>query len=92
MTLFLSAAEYPAYIKSKKWARKKQEYWTSGRSTNCYICDRPRNASFHMHHKTYDRLGAEHLDDLSPVCRACHTAIHKFYDNCEISLWDATES
>ncbi len=33
-----------------------------------------------MHHRTYDRLGHETHDDLIPMCRLCHRALHELLD------------
>lgn len=31
---------------------------------------------FDVHHKTYDRIGDELLDDLVLLCKSCHKAQH----------------
>jgi 5-methylcytosine-specific restriction endonuclease McrA len=35
-----------------------------------------RFARFHVHHKTYERLGEEHWDDLVLLCSPCHNVVH----------------
>ena len=30
-----------------------------------------------VHHRTYDRVGAEELDDLTTLCDRCHTLFHE---------------
>jgi hypothetical protein len=34
----------------------------------CYICN-ARKHGWHLHHRTYDRLGCEDLRDLVPLCQ-----------------------
>lgn len=38
---------------------------------------------FAFHHKTYERIGAERLDDLEILCDGCHSAHHGY----ERPLW-----
>lgn len=42
----------------------------------CFIC-RSKDR-LHVHHKTYDRIYNEILDDLVLVCSNCHNKIHEW--------------
>jgi hypothetical protein len=64
---------YRAYIQSNAWRDVKRRYRASKLPQGCYICgSRPVD----LHHKTYKRLGREHLTDLLPLCRTHHDATH----------------
>lgn len=69
-------SEYRDYINSAQWRRKREEYWASNLSSNCYCCNKPRHTGMHLHHRTYKNLGNERLMDLVPVCAECHKEIH----------------
>lgn len=69
----LGYSSYDAYLSSPHWRRLRVTYQESGRPIVC-ICGDTEDLDYH--HKTYDRLGAEDLDDLTPLCRRCHAALH----------------
>src|SRR4051812_49177503 len=58
-------------------------YWEQGRRIreripNLHgIGDRCRHRATQVHHKTYERLGHERMEDLAACCRSCHRAIEK---------------
>lgn len=80
--------EYALYLKSEKWQRKKNQYWRSHKRV-CRSCG--STEELHLHHATYDRLGDERLEDLVPLCIACHESLHRmFVDFSEMSLEDFT--
>ena len=63
---------YEQYINSRKWlVRRAFVLFMSER--RCADCG--ARAS-HVHHVTYRRLGKELLDDLVPLCSACHDGRH----------------
>lgn len=65
--------KYREYLISKKWcAIKKAVHYLY--EDECFICWNTSN--LHIHHKTYDRLYHEDLDDLVLVCKYCHWIIH----------------
>jgi len=64
---------YREYLVSKKWASIKRAVYFFYEE-ECYICR--NNDRLHVHHKTYDRLFHEDLDDLVLVCNSCHSKIH----------------
>lgn len=64
------SAEYDEYIHSERW-RKRCERVYKKRGRRCERCGR-NDRPLQMHHKNYDRLGAELDDDLLIVCKDCH--------------------
>ena len=66
--------EYVAYLASPAWSAFRQRYRTSGRRWRCAACG--SESRLDLHHRTYARLGREHLADVVPVCRECHENIH----------------
>lgn len=65
--------KYREYLISKKWwAYKRAIYFLY--EEECFICMSKKNLI--VHHKTYDRLYNEDLDDLVLVCGECHSKIH----------------
>lgn len=64
---------YGAYLASPHWKGLRAKYRQSGRPQRCSVC---RSHRFQLHHLTYERLGAELLDDLVPLCRWCHDKTH----------------
>lgn len=78
--------EYYDYLASDGWKDVKARYLASGLPKICFVCLVPWNPSFNFHHKTYKRLGVELLEDLLPVCRRCHLAIHDLERTERLSL------
>ncbi|GAA1761681.1 hypothetical protein GCM10009795_005170 [Nocardioides hankookensis] len=89
-------AAYDAYKRSPQWFARRQrwaEEWRrranalwDGAAPQCAVCGRLwtlRDAD--LHHVTYDRLGAERFDDLVPLCRPHHEALHHIYDS--VPVW-----
>lgn len=73
----LTRAQYAAYIKSDAWrtspARLAELLASGGR---CRICDAgPETSVIHIHHRRYDRLGCELVDDLTALCQECHDVV-----------------
>jgi hypothetical protein len=65
---------YDEYLCSPHWRGIRTQYRSAeDRPQNCINCGADR---FELHHKTYERLGAEELDDLIPLCRDCHQLVH----------------
>lgn len=63
---------YESYLLSWEWkkARRKALERTGNRCEEC------GDAAAHVHHKTYERIGAEADADLSPLCARCHEEHH----------------
>ncbi|PLS85216.1 MAG: hypothetical protein CYG60_13800 [Actinobacteria bacterium] len=71
----LRALPYKEYLRTPHWKRKREAKLRSvGR--RCQFCNRgPHNLD--VHHRTYERLGEELDQDLTVLCRACHTNFHE---------------
>lgn len=90
--------KYYDYINSKEWQKKRKDFYSSNLykqikgegKWNCYCCQ-ASNVPLDLHHRTYKRLGNEHIGiDLVPVCRNCHNEIHKL-EKSGVQLWKATK-
>src|SRR6266581_4708000 len=63
-------ADKAAYMKTAKWKKKrKAKLDQAGR--RCEQCGSV-TGGMDVHHKTYDRLGNERLEDLVVLCVRCH--------------------
>ena len=69
----LGFSSYDAYLKGDHWRERKAAYRASDRPQRC-ICG--EYEGLQLHHITYERLGAELLDDLRLLCAGCHTTVH----------------
>ena len=80
---------YESYIQSKDWRKVRERYFESNMPQVCFACSLKKQSGFHLHHKTYKRLGKERLTDLMLLCPDCHTKIHKAHKRKEsrIALW-----
>lgn len=65
---------YDAYVGSVAWrlsAARLEELRLSGH--RCRVCNRGASeVRLEVHHRTYDRLGAERVEDLTTLCGGCH--------------------
>lgn len=68
--------DYRAYIKSSAWRALKDIFLRSHLPKNCLGCWKPYQPNFELHHRTYENLGSEKLQDLCLLCRDCHQAVH----------------
>jgi hypothetical protein len=66
---------YDDYLASDAWSGFKKRYKESGARMDCLICSRK---PVQLHHRTYERVGQELFDDVIPVCREHHVAIHEW--------------
>ncbi len=82
----LARASYRDYIDSPDWHARLRAWhatWIDRHGTDpvCQACDAPWTLIHgDLHHRTYVRLGAERFDDLVPLCRADHAALHDILD------------
>ena len=65
--------KYNAYIKSAQW-RNIRAMLIKDASNQCSKCKALGYSSrpLEIHHKTYERLGRESLNDLEVLCKSCH--------------------
>jgi hypothetical protein len=72
----LGFADYRVYLNSACWRETRERYWRDPDTRKaCGLCGK-NPSTLQLHHRTYARVGAEHLDDLVPVCLGCHQLIH----------------
>ncbi len=70
---FIPPAAYQDYIRSATWktrafAAKERADW------KCQVCNRSRReVVLDAHHRTYERLGRELPEDITVLCRDCHS-------------------
>ena len=80
---------YEDYLKSPAWREKRKEVLARS-GGYCEQCCTAK--ARHVHHKTYDRLGNEDLDDLEALCIPCHASKHphmrKNGDQGELVLYE----
>lgn len=77
---------YDGYIHSPEW-REHRAAWMDewliryGMDPVCLVCGQPWTLrTGDLHHRTYDRLTDERFNDLVPLCRVHHTALHDIWD------------
>ncbi len=65
----MNRSEYQAYLASREWALLREAV----RRRADDRCERCRRAKMDaVHHRTYERIGHEDLDDLVAICDPCH--------------------
>jgi 5-methylcytosine-specific restriction endonuclease McrA len=64
---------YDQYLRSQQWDLIRGQVRAKYKDT-CQECFKAGKVE--IHHKTYERIGAEHIDDLVALCRSCHKALH----------------
>jgi hypothetical protein len=78
---------YSTYIASAQWATKRRQA-LEHHGHYCPACGTTQD--LHVHHRTYQNLGREHMDDLIPLCTACHQGVHDLADT-GMDLAEATD-
>lgn len=79
---------YEGYINSSSWERRRVAYFAKHPKV-CVACG--SNKKIQLHHKTYDRMGAELDGDLAPLCEFCHSTLHQWHRSVGGSLWEMSE-
>lgn len=66
--------DYYQYIHSKEWGVKADaaKRRAGGR---CQVCNSPKRLT--AHHRTYANLGNEKPEDITVLCKECHTIFYK---------------
>jgi len=70
----LRAMPYDNYLLSPEWKERRKQALDWARKA-CQFCNAD-NKPLHVHHRTYDRLGAELPADLVVLCADCHRRFH----------------
>lgn len=85
----LPPAEYAEYMRSPAWAAKR-ERWKAHRTRYQRRCRACGVRNYHLHHRTYVRLGREYLRDLVPLCERHHDSLHALQRRTGWSLESAS--
>ena len=66
--------QYADYLHSPHWRSVRE--WAIERAANrCQVCNGAER--LHVHHRTYERVGAELPSDLIVLCEDCHGIFHR---------------
>lgn len=71
----LRAMPYTEYLQSPEWRERRKQALDWARNA-CQLCNSTQEP-LHVHHRTYDRLGAELPADLVVLCKDCHGKFHQ---------------
>ena len=71
---------------SQQWFALRERWaadWAArdGTEPHCLICGAEWSLCDDLHHRTYERLGREADRDLIPLCRSCHSALHRVLES-----------
>lgn len=69
---------YDKYLTSNHWRFIREQligHCVVDGKYQCPICK--GDGPLVVHHRTYERLGCEHRDDLQPMCKDCHRQEHR---------------
>ena len=84
--------QYHEYITGPDWAEQRKRFFRSKMpKEQCQACGRVWEPGFHLHHRTYKRLGEEHLGDLLLMCADCHRDLHRGHKQSGQDLWKYTK-
>ena len=75
--------DYYKYLQSDAWKKVKNDWVESGRPLECWACGKPmpsNRSGFNFHHRTYENVGHEKLDDLVLLCMADHEQLSKDWE------------
>ena len=73
---------YDAYLISRTWQARRKRWYAAeltiaGTAPTCLVCGKRWTLKTeHLHHVTYMRLALEEHEDLIPLCRRDHHALH----------------
>ncbi|MBR0879138.1 5-methylcytosine-specific restriction endonuclease McrA [Bradyrhizobium barranii subsp. barranii] len=65
--------DYDAYLRSEEW-RAKADAVLEREHGRCQRCGDPARE---VHHRTYERIFCERLEDLQALCADCHKLEHR---------------
>jgi hypothetical protein len=75
----LGFKDYEAYLASPHWQSVRQRVLEAQRTrlqrSICEGCGK-EGIGFDVHHKTYERLGNELIEDCQVLCEQCHYKLH----------------
>lgn len=68
----MPTVDYMTYLLSPEWQEKRGAALERDQH-RCRLCN--RRGPLEVHHRTYDRIGQERIEDLTTLCRTCHWAV-----------------
>ncbi len=71
----LRAMPYEEYLRTSEWRARRQEALKRA-GYCCHLCN-SNESPLEVHHRTYERLGAEAPEDLYVLCDSCHQWYHR---------------
>ncbi len=75
--------EYLDYLETEDW-KNRRTAWLEEWGYRCSFCNIPNSqTTLDIHHRTYARLGSEHMTDCVVLCRKCHNIFHKDLKVCK---------
>lgn len=80
--------EYRDYLTTDHWRRTRQRALKE-RGQRCEACGSTR--ALHVHHRSYQRVGEEGIEDLRILCHACHQLAHDTRTQRHAPLTTATD-
>jgi hypothetical protein len=77
--------DYAAYLASAQWQYRRRAWLEGYRLEHeadpiCAVCGTPWTLDEDLHHASYSNLGHERDQDLIPMDRAYHEALHQILD------------
>jgi hypothetical protein len=66
--------DYASYLASDHWKGLRKQALERAEH-RCQVCN--GSTRIDVHHRTYERLGYERLEDLTVLCRGCHKLFHE---------------
>ncbi len=70
-------ASYGEYLKSEQWGQLRKSKLKEV-NYKCQLCN--SNKELNVHHRTYERIFRESIEDLIVLCESCHRKFHKNSD------------
>lgn len=70
----MNKEEYQEYLNSDYWKGIREEVYKRD-DYKCRMCSSNKNLC--VHHRNYNNIGNENLDELSTLCKDCHETFHK---------------
>jgi len=70
----LKTMPYQQYLLTTEWSERRAEAIRKA-GGRCQLCN--SRSSLEVHHRTYQRRGAERSGDLTVLCSSCHRRHHR---------------
>lgn len=71
---YLDYIPYEEYLLTEHWQKKRRRSLIRG-DYRCAHCN--QSTDLHVHHETYENLWNEKDEDLTVLCKTCHSRVHE---------------